>query len=70
MALAKDAGFEGIEVDVSGDGPINLDSDEAAIDEVGTMAADARLALSGLAQDGWGIQPPARTRRRVAMLNE
>jgi len=49
MALAKDAGFEGIEVDVSGDGPINLDSDEAAIDEVGTMAADAGLALSGLA---------------------
>ena len=49
MALAKDAGFEGIEVDVSGDGPINLDSDEAAIDEVGYHAADAGLALSGLA---------------------
>ena len=37
MVLAKDAGFEGIEVDVSGDGPINLDSDDAAIDEVGTL---------------------------------
>ena len=49
MALAKDAGFEGIEVDVSGDGPINLDSDEAAIDEVGSLAADAGLTLSGLA---------------------
>lgn len=49
MVLAKDAGFEGIEVDVSGDGPINLDSDDAAIDEVGAMAADAGLTLSGLA---------------------
>ena len=49
MALAKDAGFEGIEVDVSGDGPINLDSDDAAIDEVGAMAADAGIILSGLA---------------------
>lgn len=49
MVLAKDAGFEGIEVDVSGDGPINLDSDDSAIDEVGAMAADAGLTLSGLA---------------------
>ena len=49
MVLAKDAGFEGIEVDVSGDGPINLDSDDAAIDEVGSMAADSGLTLSGLA---------------------
>ncbi len=49
MVLAKDAGFEGIELDVSGDGPINLDSDEAAIDEVGRMAADTGLTLSGLA---------------------
>jgi L-ribulose-5-phosphate 3-epimerase len=49
MALAKDAGFEGVEVDVSGDGPINLDSDDTAIDEVGAMAADAGIILSGLA---------------------
>ena len=49
MELAKEAGFEGIEVDVSGDGPINLDSSDADIDEVGQLAADAGLTLSGLA---------------------
>jgi len=49
MKLAKDAGFEGIELDVSGDGPITLDSDAATIDEVGSMANEIGLTLSGLA---------------------
>lgn len=49
MELAKDAGFEGIEVDVSGDGPINLDSSDADIDAVGQLAAESGLTLSGLA---------------------
>lgn len=49
MELAKDAGFEGIEVDVSGDGPINLDSSDEEIDRVGELAAETGLALSGLA---------------------
>jgi hexulose-6-phosphate isomerase len=49
MKLAKDAGFEGIELDVSGDGPITLDSDEDAIAAIGTLAADSGLTLSGLA---------------------
>ena len=49
MVLAKDAGFAGIELDVSGDGPINLESDDTAIDEVGALAAETGLTLSGLA---------------------
>ena len=49
MKLAKDAGFEGIELDVSGDGPITLDSDEDAIAAIGSLAADSGLTLSGLA---------------------
>jgi L-ribulose-5-phosphate 3-epimerase len=49
MELAKDAGFEGIEVDVSGDGPINLDSSDAEIDAVGQLAVESGLTLSGLA---------------------
>ncbi len=49
MKLAKDAGFEGIEVDVSGDGPITLESGDDAIDAVAAQAAAAGLVLSGLA---------------------
>lgn len=49
MKLAKDAGFEGIELDVSGDGPITLDSDEDAIAAIGSLAADSGLTVSGLA---------------------
>ena len=49
MKLAKDAGFSGIELDVSGDGPINLDSSDSDIDAVGRLAADEGLVLSGLA---------------------
>lgn len=49
MKLAKDAGFEGIELDVSGDGPITLDSDEDAIAAIGSLATESGLTLSGLA---------------------
>jgi len=49
MKLAKDAGFEGIELDVSGDGPITLESSEAEIDRIGELAAESGLTLSGLA---------------------
>ncbi len=49
MKLAKDAGFEGIELDVSGDGPINLESGDADIDQVGELANESGLTLSGLA---------------------
>lgn len=49
MKLAKDAGFEGFELDVSGDGPITLESDDDAIDQVGALAAEVGIVLSGLA---------------------
>lgn len=49
MKLAKDAGFKGIELDVSGDGPITLDSDDAAVAKIGSMADEVGLTLSGLA---------------------
>ncbi|MBT3481008.1 MAG: sugar phosphate isomerase/epimerase [Opitutales bacterium] len=49
MKLAKDAGFEGIELDVSGDGPITLESSDAEIDQIGELAAESGLTLSGLA---------------------
>ncbi len=49
MKLAKDAGFEGIELDVSGDGPITLEGSDAEIDQVGELAAESGLTLSGLA---------------------
>ncbi len=74
MKLAKDAGFEGIELDVSGDGPINLDSDEAAIDQVGSLAAEAGLTLSGLATGMyWEFNPAsenADTRAKASALLE
>jgi|TARA_B110000495_G_C23040114_1_gene623269 L-ribulose-5-phosphate 3-epimerase len=49
MKLAKDAGFEGFELDVSGDGPITLGSSDAEIDQIGELAAESGLTLSGLA---------------------
>ncbi|MGY8694505.1 MAG: sugar phosphate isomerase/epimerase family protein [Verrucomicrobiia bacterium] len=49
MKLAKDAGFEGFELDVSGDGPITLESSDAEIDQIGELAAEQGLTLSGLA---------------------
>jgi len=59
MKLAKDAGFEGIELDVSGDGPITLDSDEDAIAAIGSLAADSGLTLSGLATGMYWEYNPA-----------
>ncbi len=49
MQLAKDAGFEGFEIDVSGDGPINLDTSEVELDQIAETAAEVGITLSGLA---------------------
>lgn len=49
MQLAKDAGFEGFEIDVSGDGPINLNTTEAELDQIAETAAEVGITLSGLA---------------------
>ena len=74
MKLAKDAGFEGIELDVSGDGPITLDSDEDAIAAIGSLAADSGLTLSGLATGMyWEFNPAsenAESRAQAKVLLE
>jgi L-ribulose-5-phosphate 3-epimerase len=49
MRLAKDAGFAGIEVDLTRDGPISLDSTPQELAGVGSLAADIGIELSGLA---------------------
>ena len=74
MKLAKDAGFEGLELDVSGDGPITLDSDEDAIAAIGSLAADSGLTLSGLATGMyWEFNPAsenAETRAQAKVVLE
>lgn len=58
MQIAKDAGFEGFELDVSDDGPIQLDTSEEVLGEIIEMAADIGVTLSGLATGMyWGCNP-------------
>ena len=47
--LAKDAGFDGFEIDVSGDGPITLDSTEDDLNAIANQAAEVGISLSGVA---------------------
>ncbi len=49
LALAKEAGFTGFEIDLSEDGPVNLKSTPADLKAVRTLADKAGLPLSGLA---------------------
>lgn len=49
MQIAKDAGFEGIEIDVSGDGPITLDTSDWDLNKIGEQAESVGITLSGLA---------------------
>ena len=49
LQLAKDAGFEGFEIDVSGDGPINLETTEEELDQIADLANEVGITLSGLA---------------------
>ena len=49
LQLAKDAGFEGFEIDVSGDGPINLETTEEELDKIADLANEVGITLSGLA---------------------
>jgi L-ribulose-5-phosphate 3-epimerase len=58
LQLAKDAGFEGFEIDVSEDGPINLDTTEAELDQIAELANEVGITLSGLATGMyWGLNP-------------
>lgn len=47
--IAKDAGFEGFELDVSGDGPITLDSTEDELDAISEQANEVGITLTGIA---------------------
>jgi hexulose-6-phosphate isomerase len=49
LSLAKDAGFTGFEIDLSEDGPVNLNSSSADLKAVRAAADKAGLPLSGLA---------------------
>lgn len=49
LRLAKDAGFEGFEIDLSEDGPVNLKSSVADLKAVRALAEKCGVTLSGLA---------------------
>lgn len=49
LQLARDAGFEGFEIDLSRDGPITLDSSNADLDRIAELADETGITLSGLA---------------------
>lgn len=49
MAVAKDAGFEGIELSLNENGPLSLESNEAEIKEIRKIAEDTGIALTSLA---------------------
>jgi len=58
LKLARQAGFEGFEIDLSEDGPVNLGSSEEEIKAVRAAADAAGLQLSGLATGlYWGANP-------------
>jgi hexulose-6-phosphate isomerase len=58
LQIAKDAGFEGFEIDLSDDGPITLDSTEADLDNITEQAHEIGIALSGVATGMyWGSNP-------------
>lgn len=48
LRLAKEAGFEGFEIDLSESGPVNLSSTKEDLHAVRRMVDDAGLTLSGL----------------------
>lgn len=72
MRLARDAGFAGFEIDLSEDGPVNLESTSADLKAVRALAEKCGLEPSGLATGlYWGANAasanPA-TREKAARL--
>jgi hexulose-6-phosphate isomerase len=75
LALAKDAGFTGFEIDLSEDGPVNLKSSDADLAAVRKTADKAGLPLSGLATGlYWGANAcsadPAVREKAAAILQK
>lgn len=55
MSLAREAGFEGFEIDLTEDGPVNLKSTKAELATVRRLADKVGIELSGLASGlYWG----------------
>ncbi len=58
MQLAKSAGFEGFEIDLSEEGPVHLSCDDEELETVDEMATEVGIELSGLATDlYWEANP-------------
>lgn len=70
--LAKAAGFEGIEVDLSEDGPVNFKSSAADLAQVRKTVEGAGLSLSGLATGLYwganGASADAANRQKAAAI--
>lgn len=49
IAIAKDAGFEGIELSLNENGPLSLESSAREIEEIRKLAEDAGIGLTSLA---------------------
>lgn len=58
LALARDAGFDGIELAVMDHGPVNLDSTEAELKEVAKRVADHGLGIPSLASGLYWANSP------------
>ena len=71
MQIAKDAGFEGFEIDVSGDGPINLDTSDEELDQIAEQASDIGITLSGLATGMyWEFNPASNNEETRAKASQ
>jgi hexulose-6-phosphate isomerase len=72
LRSARDAGFEGFEIDLTEDGPVNLRSGAADLRKIRRQVEAAGLRLSGLATGlYWGanaVSADAATRRRAAAI--
>ena len=65
LRLARDAGFEGFEIDLSGDGPLNLETTKAELDRIAQLAKEVGITLSGLATGMFWEYNPASSRQET-----
>ena len=75
LRLAREAGFDGFEIDLSDDGPLTLASSPKEVAAVRTLAEQSGVQLSGLATGlYWGANPasadPAVRSRAEAILKK
>jgi L-ribulose-5-phosphate 3-epimerase len=71
LQIAKDAGFEGFEIDVSGDGPINLETTNEELDQIAELANEVGITLSGLATGMyWEFNPASANEETRAKATE